>query len=70
MIAIPSSYSKTLEKELIKNGFSVVIYANHMLRSAYKAMKKTALTILKNKRSFESEAHLSSVKEIISLKEF
>ncbi len=70
MIAIPSSYSKTLEKELIANKFSVVIYANHMLRSAYKAMKKTALTILKNKRSYESEANLSSVKEIISLKEF
>ena len=70
MIAIPSSYSKTLEKELIANKFSVVIYANHMLRSAYKAMKKTALTILKKKRSYESEANLSSIKEIINLKEF
>ena len=54
MIAIPSSYSKTLEKELIANKFSVVIYANHMLRSAYKAMKKTALTILK-KRDLTSQ---------------
>ena len=38
MIAIPSTYSKTYEKELIKNGFKIVIYANHLLRASYKAM--------------------------------
>ena len=69
MVAIPSSYSKTFEKELIKNGFSIVIYANHMLRASYKAMKKTAMQILKNKRSFNIEKDISSVKEIITLKE-
>ncbi len=68
MIAVPSSYSKTYEKDLIKNGFSVVIYANHLLRASYKIMKKTALEILKHKRSFETEKNISSVKDILNVK--
>ena len=51
LIAVPSSYSKTFEKELIKNNISVVIYANQLLRSSYLAMKRTALSILKNTRN-------------------
>ena len=57
LIAVPSSYSKTFEKELIKNNISVVIYANQLLRSSYLAMKKTALSV-KNKRSFRSEKYI------------
>mgnify|MGYP001449685988 CR=1 FL=1 len=68
MIAVPSSYSKTYEKDLIKNGFSVVIYANHLLRASYMVMKKTAKDILKYKRSFEAEKNISSVKDILNVK--
>ena len=32
LVAVPSTYSKTYEKELIMNGFNIVIYANHLLR--------------------------------------
>ena len=67
MIAVPSSYSKTFEKDLIKNGFKIVIYANHLLRSSYYSMVKTAKSILKNERSFNAEKDISSVKEIIEL---
>ena len=55
LIAVPSSYSKTYERDLSKNNINIVIYANQLLRSSYLAMKKTALSILKNQRSFESE---------------
>ena len=55
MIAVPSSYSKTFEKDLIKNGFRIVIYANQLLRSSYYSMVKTAKSILKNERSFNAE---------------
>ena len=48
LVAVPSSYSKTYEKDLIKNGFRVVIYANHMLRASYLAMNQVAESILKN----------------------
>jgi phosphoenolpyruvate phosphomutase len=67
MIAIPSTYSKTNEKELIKHGFKIVIYANHLLRASYKAMYDTAKKILVNHRAFEVEKNITPVKEIISL---
>jgi len=67
LVSVPSTYSKTTEKDLIKNGFKVVIYANHMLRAAYPAMKNAAQSILKNQRSFELEKKISSVKDVINL---
>jgi phosphoenolpyruvate phosphomutase len=67
MIAIPSTYSKTYEKELIKNGFKVVIYANQLLRASYKSMHDVAKKILIHKRSFEIEKKVTPIKDIISL---
>jgi len=67
MIAIPSTYSKTYEKELIKHDFKIVIYANHLLRASYKAMYKTAKNILINQRAFEIEKNITPINEIISL---
>ena len=55
MVAVPSSYSKTYEKDLIKNGFKIIIYANHMMRASYPAMLDVAKSILINKRSFNAE---------------
>ena len=67
MISVPSTYSRTREKELIENGFKVVIYANHFLRAAYPAMLNVAKKILKHQRSFEVEKDISSIKEILNL---
>jgi phosphoenolpyruvate phosphomutase len=67
MIAVPSTYSKTYEKELIKHNFKIVIYANHLLRASYKAMQETAKKILINQRAFEVEKNITSINEIISL---
>ena len=55
LVSVPSTYSKTLEKELIKNGFQMVIYANHLIRASYKAMSDAAKEILKNKRTYNIE---------------
>ena len=52
---------------LMKNGFQIVIYANHMLRAAYPAMENAAASILKNQRSYELENKISSVKKVINL---
>ena len=54
MIAVPTTYSKTYEQDLIKNGFKVVIYANHLLRASYKSMNDTTKEILINKRTIYS----------------
>ena len=67
LVAVPSTYSKTTEKLLIKNGFKIVIYANHLMRSSYPAMKVTAENILKNERTYEIEKKITPIKEIISL---
>jgi phosphoenolpyruvate phosphomutase len=67
LVCVPSTYSKVYEKDLIKNGFRMVIYANQLLRAAYPAMKVTVKTILKNQRAFEVDKKIISINEIISL---
>ena len=69
LVSVPSTYSKTYEKDLFKNGFKLVIYANQLLRAAYPAMLNTAKDILINSRSFEAEKknNIIPISEIISL---
>jgi phosphoenolpyruvate mutase len=67
LVSVPSTYSKVYEKDLIKNGFKLVIYANQLLRAAYPAMEYTAKKILENSRAFEVEKKIIPIKEIINL---
>ena len=67
LVAVPSTYSKTYEKDLTKYGFKIVIYANHLLRSAYPAMVKTAESILQHERAYESEEFCLPTSDIIQL---
>ncbi len=64
LVCVPTTYNTITEDELKDNGFNIVIYANHLLRSAHKAMYETALSILRNKRGFEAEPLCSPVKSI------
>ena len=63
LVSVPSTYSKVYEKDLIKNGFKLVIYANQLLRAAYPAMQNTAETILKKQRAFEADKKIISIKK-------
>ncbi|MHA1166426.1 MAG: phosphoenolpyruvate mutase [Candidatus Hodarchaeales archaeon] len=67
LVVVPSTYSSITEKELAEAGVNIVIYANHLLRSAYPAMVKTAESILLNERAKEAEKNCMPIKEIISL---
>ena len=67
LVSVPSTYSKVYEKDLIKYGFRLVIYANQLLRAAYPAMQFTAKKILENSRAFEIEKKIIPIKEIINL---
>jgi phosphoenolpyruvate phosphomutase / 2-hydroxyethylphosphonate cytidylyltransferase len=67
LVAVPSSYAQITEDELADIGVNIVIYANHLLRSAYPAMVETAKSILENERGLEASQKLLSIKEIISL---
>ena len=64
MVCVPTTYNTITEDELNSAGFRIVIYANHLLRSANKAMEETARTILLNQRSFEADPICSPVREI------
>ena len=67
LVAVPTTYNSITEEELAEFGVKIIIYANHLLRSAYPAMKKTAETILENGRSLEADKYCSSIKEILTL---
>lgn len=67
LVAVPTSYNYITEDELAEAGISVVIYANHLLRSAYPAMISTAQSILKHGRSSDVDSDLMPVNEIINL---
>ena len=68
IVAVPTTYNQFTEEELAEWGINIVIYANHMLRSAYPAMVKCAETILETSRSLEaSERYCMPIKQILNL---
>jgi phosphoenolpyruvate mutase len=68
VVAVPSAYSQITQQELADAGVSVVIYANHLLRSAYPSMVRVAESILRNERCHEASAeHCMPISEILRL---
>ena len=67
LVAVPTSYNKVTEEELAKHGMNIVIYANHLLRSAYPAMVKTAKLILQYHCSAEADDITMPIKEMLEL---
>lgn len=67
IIVVPSTYNIITESELIELGANVVIYANHLLRSAYPSMIKAASKILTYERSLETDDLCLPIKEILTL---
>ena len=67
IVVVPTSYNQVKEDEFKQRGINVVIYANHLTRSGFPAMKKVAETILKNHRSLEANDMCMSIKDIITL---
>lgn len=64
LVSVPTTYNSVNERELKDKGFSLVIYANHMLRASYEAMKKVGKIILENERSLEVDPFIAPVREI------
>lgn len=68
IVAVPTTYNQFTEEELAEWGINIVIYANHMLRSAYPAMVKCAETILTCSRSLEAaDRYCMPIKQILNL---
>ena len=55
LVVVPSSFGQIKIDTFVKHNVDIIIYANHLMRSVYPSMVKTAKSILKNKRSLEIE---------------
>ena len=67
LVVVPTTYSQFTEEELHRNGANIIIYANHLLRSAYPAMARTAESILINGRCEEaSKEYCMSIKDALT----
>ena len=66
IVVVPTTYNHVNLEEFKELGVDVVIYANHLLRSAYPSMLSTAEAILMYGRTKEIEENLMSIKEIIN----
>ncbi|WDD95585.1 phosphoenolpyruvate mutase [Burkholderia sp. FERM BP-3421] len=66
LVCVPTSFNAISFAELARH-FSVVIYANHLLRAAYPAMLSVAEGILAHGRTLEVEPHCLPINEILKL---
>lgn len=67
IVVVPTTYDSVTEEELGAAGANIVIYANHLLRSAFPAMVQTARSILTFGRSLEADADCMPIKDILTL---
>ncbi|WP_241488331.1 phosphoenolpyruvate mutase [Winslowiella iniecta] len=66
LVCVPTSYSHLHYQELKEMGFNIIIYANHMMRSAISSMENVAKTILSEGCSSPIEQDCISVKEALA----
>jgi len=68
LVLVPTTYNQFTNEQLAQHGANIIIYANHMLRSAYPAMVNCATSILQHERSLEAaQQYCLPVKEILTL---
>ena len=67
VVVVPTSYNHVPESELGAYGADIVIHANHLIRSAFPAMQKTAEVILENGCSLAADEYCMPIKEILTL---
>src|SRR3990172_2242512 len=67
LVVVPSTYNSVTEDDLADRGANVVIYANHLIRSAYPAMWRTAESILEHGRSLEADEYMLPIAEALRL---
>ncbi len=67
LVVVPTTFNSVREDELYRHGVNVVIYANHLIRSAFPAMQRTAQVILENGRALEASENCMGIGEILTL---
>ena len=67
VVIVPTKYYATPTEVFRQHGFSIVIWANHLLRSAVAAMQKTARTLKEQQHLLSIEDKVAPVAEIFRL---
>lgn len=67
VVIVPTMYYATPTQVFADAGVSLIIWANHLLRSSIKAMQETAAQIYKDESLINVENEIVSVKEIFRL---
>lgn len=67
LVVVPTTFNQVYEEEFAQRGVKIVIYANHLIRSAFPAMLKTAETILDTRRALEADKLCMPIKDILTL---
>jgi phosphoenolpyruvate phosphomutase len=67
VVIVPTKYYATPTDVFRQHGFSMVIWANHMLRAAVTAMQKTARTLKEHEHLLSIEDKVAPVSEIFRL---
>ena len=67
IVIVPTMYYATPTDDFRKAGISMVIWANHLVRSSISAMRETARTIATTESLVEVEDRVTSVREIFKL---
>ena len=67
LVIVPTKYYATPTEVFEQAGISLVIWANHMIRSCISAMQKTAANIHDTRSLVESEGRIATVSEIFRL---
>jgi phosphoenolpyruvate phosphomutase len=67
LVVVPTAFPQVTEQELEEWGVNVVIYANHLLRSAYPAMVNAAQSILANQSALQADADCMPIQDILNL---
>ncbi len=67
IVIVPTKYYSTPTKVFEEAGVSMIIWANHLLRTSITAMQKTAAKIFQEQNLMEVEKEVATVKEIFRL---
>ena len=67
VVIVPTKYYSTPTEVFKENNFSLIIWANHILRSSISSMQETAKLIFEDENLHNVEDQVASVKEIFRL---
>jgi phosphoenolpyruvate phosphomutase len=69
VVVVPTTYPDCTAAEFERMGVRIVIYANHGMRAAIRAMEQTFAAILRDGCTRRLESHIASVQEVFDLQD-